>query len=271
MKYFLIRLLCGLMFLLVSSQGYGQFTEKLRSTRPGETVSPFIPGRNVFQLESGFIYGRASAGKDLPDVATLKNSTLLRWGVQRKVELGVAFDLQRDQYMLQDTFEYVTSGFRDIKVGLKYQMKRGSKYTPAIAFETSALLHFLEGQDHPRNFSPSFILMLSQPVTPRISMVGNIGFGWDNMDGNVTGKYSLHMQAALTDRLSLVVENHGRLSADALRTYFVSGISYHLKDYFAADIALGYDYYGQVHDVFFGLGFSWRFMKEYYYYQEYDQ
>ncbi len=272
MKYFLIRLFFGLILLMASSHSYGQFAEKLRSTRPGEAVSPFIPGRNVFQLESGFTYGRASGqGKDQPDIATLKNSTLLRWGVRRNIELGVAFDLQRDQYMLQDTFEYVTSGFRDVRVDLKYQMKRGSKYAPSIAFQTSALLHFLEGQNHPRSVTPSFLLSLSQPFSKRVSLLGNVGFDWSNMDGNITGKYALHLQSAITGRLSFVAENHGRLSGGSMRTYFISGISYNLKEDFEIDIALGYDYYDQVHDVFLGLGFSWRFMKEYYYYQEYDQ
>lgn len=270
MKYFFVRLVFGLMFILVSRHSYAQFTEKLRSTRPGEATSPFVTGRNVFQLESGFTYGSAGNNDQL-DIATLKNSTLLRWGLRRNFELGAAFDLQRDQFMLQDSFGYVTSGFRDVKMSLKYQMKQGTRYAPSIAFQTAAVLHFLEGQDHPRSFSPSFFLLLSQPLSSRVSMVGNIGFDWSNMEGNLTGRYALHLQAALTDRLSFVAENHGRLSADALGTHFISGISYHLKDDFEIDIGLGYDYYDQVHDVFLSLGFSWRFKKEYYYYQEYDQ
>src|SRR5690554_7553068 len=88
MKYFLIRLFFGLILLMASSHSYGQFAEKLRSTRPGEAVSPFIPGRNVFQLESGFTYGRASAqGKDQPDIATLKNTTFLRRSEEHTSEL----------------------------------------------------------------------------------------------------------------------------------------------------------------------------------------
>lgn len=270
MKYFLLRLAIGLMSILVSSHGYAQFTEKLRSTRPGEAVSPFITGRNVFQLESGFTYGRAS-GNNRHDVATLKNSTLLRWGLRKNFELDAAFDLQRDQFMLQDTFEYVTSGFKDVRVGLKYQMRQGSRNSPTIAFQASALLHFLEGQDHPRDFSPSFLLVLSQPLSSSISLVGNVGFDWNNLEGNLMGKYAIHLQASLTDRLNFVAENQGHLSADALRSYFISGISYNLKNDFEVDIGLGYEYYERTHDVFLGLGFSWRFMKEYYYYQEYEQ
>lgn len=271
MRYFLIRSILGLIFLLVSAQAYGQFTERLRSTRPGEAVSPFIPGRNVFQLESGFVYGRATAGEDRPDIATLKNSTLLRWGLRRNIELDLAFDLRRDQFMYQDTFEYVTSGFRDVKLGLKYQIGSGSKYTPAIAFQTSVLLHFLEGQNHPRSVSPSFLLLLSQPLSHKVSLLGNVGLDWSSIEGKTTGRYAVHFHAALSNRLSFVAENHGFLSGETLKTYFIAGISYDLKEDFEADISLGYDYYDHVHDVFLGLGFSWRFMKEYYYYQEYYQ
>lgn len=271
MKQLFIRLNLSLMFLLFFSTSYGQYMEKLRSERPGKAISPFIPGKNVFQLESGFIYNKATSRLSNPDVASLVNATLFRWGLLNNLELNAAVELKKDKVNYRDTLNYINSGFSDLQVGGKCQIINGTRFSPTIAFQASVLLNVINTPYNPKNAAPTFLIMMDQTLNEKLSFLANLGLAWDGNNGSPSGVYALNLGWKIKDGLNFMFENYGALANGALDIYFDSGLSYVLEEDFQVDFSLGYGYNDGLQDVFFAIGFSWRFMGDHYYYQEFAE
>lgn len=271
MRQFFIRPWLGLMFLFFISTSQAQYLEKLRSDRPGQAISPFVPGRNVFQLESGFGFNRGTSKMPEPDISSLFNSTFFRWGLLNNFEVNTTFELRRDNINFRDTLRYINSGLSNLQVGSKFQIINGTKFSPTIAFQASVLLNFLSNPYNPQNIAPSFVVIVDQKINEKTSLLTNLGIDWDGDNGNAMGKYALSLNLSINDKLDFMLENYGTLSAGNFNTYFDSGLSYYVGNDFQVDFSVGYDYNDKATGIFLATGFSWRFMGERYYYQEYAQ
>ena len=92
------QILVSVLILVQASLGYAQYTDKIVSGRPGQAISAQTPGKNVFQLETGFDHTGADWVGDVDsdwNQRAILNATLLRFGILDKLEIHSGWELCR--------------------------------------------------------------------------------------------------------------------------------------------------------------------------------
>lgn len=233
--------------LFLSFNMYGQDTlGVLTPDRPGFGDAVFITPKNNVMIETGYW---TENQKEAGAIHSIKrgiglNSTLLRYGVSKKMELRFDYSIWQEK---SDNEAYIT-GFQPARIGVKVALIENKGAIPAVTligmtgfpFSTSKVFRS-------KYINPSMELSFANPLTDWLTLCYNLGAAWDGENSNPAYYYALSLEMSLSDKFGCYIQGHGDSRKTDLpgdikqlkQSFAEGGIVFYPKKYIQLDISAG--------------------------------
>ena len=285
-----IQTLFVLILGIMSQISFAQFTDDINSNRPGRSMMAFSVGKSVFQTETGLHYVNEDHNTLDYKASGFMAEFDIRWGLFfEQLELIAEFQYQNDNYTsdlldknrsaLKKTlfffFYLIYDPFKNYeeKPNL-YSWKANHRFKwrqliPAVAVYGGANLNF---SDNPFNFAP---VGIEEPkVSPKAMIIAQNHFGsrWvlvTNVAYNKIGSefasidYILTLTRGFNSKWSGFIENQGYMGDYYSDGLFRMGAAYLFNKDMQIDASIGKNIKNTPSLFTGGIGFSWRFTKNY--------
>ena len=259
MRYTSMRSVLFLLCLCSSSPWlFGQTSEIIRSSRPGQSFTPYTVGNGVFQIQSGLNINDSeeSGGADRYGFFFV---TLGRFGITETIEVRTELQLARDRVAFQDVHA-ITSGLSAWSIGMRFNiLDPEDTRKPALGFQFDLNLNVASEDYKSEYISPKLLLLHSQSLSSRLGLTTNWGVIWNGNDAIPRGLYTLALTYAINDKWSLLLENYGEVEDGGFDSRFDTGIGYLLNSDLQLDLGAGYGKNDGIRDYFLDVGVSARF------------
>jgi len=285
-----IQTLFVLIFGITSQISFGQFTDEINSNRPGRSMMAFSVGKSVFQTETGLHYVNEDHKTLDYKASGFMAEFDMHWGLFfEQLELIAEFQYQNDSYT-SDVLDKNRSALKKTLFGAKYLIydpfknyeekpnlyswKANKKFKwrqliPAVAVYGGANLNFSDNQF---NFVP---VGIEEPkVSPKAMIIAQNHFGsqWvlvTNVAYNKIGSefasidYILTLTRGFNSKWSGFIENQGYMGDYYSDGLFRMGAAYLFNKDMQIDASIGKNIKNTPSLFTGGIGFSWRFTKNY--------
>ena len=281
-----------LLFILIVSfqNSFGQFTDDINSNRPGRSMMAFSVGKSVFQTEAGVHYVNEDHNLLGYKASGFMGEFDMRWGLLfEQLELIAEFQYQNDTYT-SDFIEKERSALKKTLFGAKYliydpfknyeekpnlyswkanQRFKWRQFIPAVAVYGGVNLNF---SDNPFNYAPETVE--ESLISPKAMIIAQNHFGsrWvlvTNVAYNKIGTdfasidYIITLTRGFNRQWSGFIENQGYSSDYYSDGLFRLGAAYLFNNNMQIDASVGKNIKDTPSLMTAGLGFSWRFVKNY--------
>ncbi len=267
-----------------------QFTDDINSNRPGRSMMAFSVGKSVFQTETGINYVNENHNTLDYKASGFMAEFDLRWGLFfEQLELIGEFQYQNDSYT-SNIIDKNRSALKKTLFGAKYLVydpfknyeEKPNLYSwkanhrfkwrqmiPAVAVYGGVNLNF---SDNPFNFAP---VDIEEPkISPKAMLIAQNHFGsrWvlvTNIAYNKIGTdfasidYILTLTRGFNKQWSGFIENQGFMGDYYSDGVFRMGAAYLFNKDMQIDASIGKNLKGTPNLFTGGIGFSWRFTKNY--------
>lgn len=233
-----------------------RFVREMETDRPDftEGTATIEPGR--FQLEFG--YTLTHNNDDFTDHAL--GESLLRIGLADRLELRLGWDgYGITRYDHNDD----ESGIRDTSLGFKYAILRDHPETPDISLIAS--LTFPTGARNQRadGIEGDLALALAMDLPRNLSLGMNVGAAYtsEDDDHDFEAFFSTALGFDIAEKLGGYIEYFGIMPEFSWHDdthYLNTGLTYALTPDLQLDARIGMGLNTDADDVFFGIGFSFR-------------
>jgi hypothetical protein len=275
--------------LLISTICTAQYTDEVNSNRPGKSMMAFSVGKNVFQTESGVNYISENHDKLKNNAKGYTADLALRWGLfKEELEFIAEIQYQKDTYQ---RFDVTTnrSALRQTTIGAKFlfydPFKKGpekpniyswkanhrfkwKQFIPAFSAYIGGNLNFNNENLFAYTskveaaFSPKIMAIAQNHFGDRTVLVTNliynkIGTDFASID------YILTVTHGINENWSVFLENQGYNGTYYSDGIFRLGTAYLLKKDMQFDASFGTSIKNTPGIYYGGLGFTWRFTKNY--------
>ena len=285
-----IQTLFVLILGIMSQVSFGQFTDEINSNRPGKSMMAFAVGKKIIQTEAGVTYVSEDHSLLNYEAKGFMGELAIRYGVWKE-ELEVIAEIQyQNDKLTSGAFEEKRSGFKQLTLGAKYLIydpfknyeEKPNLYSwkanhrfkwrqliPAVAVYGGANLNF---SDNPFNFAP---VGIEEPkVSPKAMIIAQNHFGsrWvlvTNVAYNKIGSefasidYILTLTRGFNSKWSGFIENQGYMGDYYSDGLFRMGAAYLFNKDMQIDASIGKNIKNTPSLFTGGIGFSWRFTKNY--------
>ena len=235
-----------------------QYSETIRTGRPGAAMGAFTVGHKVFQIQTGGNFGRMAwnANQKVPTTRTI---AVLRYGILERFEVSGVVAYSNKGLSELEHFESDQKGISAVQVGFRVNIRDGQDAGPNIGFQSRLKLNVLSEdfeQQHPANVS---VLAVTQKLGKKVVLGTNLGISWSgNDDSNPSGLYAVNLRTQIGKKIAVFVENFGVFKDQKIDTRFDTGLGYFVNNNFKLDASIGYGKNYGVEDYFVDFGFSWR-------------
>lgn len=271
MKCNMRRVLVSVLILVQATFGFAQYTEKIVSGRPGQAIASQTPGKNVFQLETGFDHAGANwtgfGNIDQPigmNKRALLNATLLRFGIFNKLEIHSGWEFRQDNWATDEGGSRFTSGMSFSSFGIRHNLIEGDGKKPSFAYQVSAKLNILADEYNDNSVQPHFIITSGMSLTDNLGLTLNTGMDFVDVGSN-SWIYIINLGYSLGDNLFTFVEMYGShrtsqmiIGPNNFAPKFDAGFGYFLNNDIQLDVLGGYAMVYDVEEYFVSIGLSWR-------------
>ena len=257
MKYMRLIIYTGILLAIINTV-QAQTSEVLRSSRPGQSFTPYTVGKNVFQIQSGLdINGFDDDG--VIDGSGVFFVLLGRYGITETIEVRTDFQLNNDRITSPDGKER-TNGLSAWNIGMRFNiLNPDNAKSPALGFQFDLNLN-ASGEDYKSEYiAPKLLLLHSQNLSNRLGLTTNWGVGWNGNSASPRGLYTLAFTYAIGTKWALLLENYGEVENGDYDTRFDTGIGYLLNNDVQLDVGAGYGHNDGIRDYFAEIGASIRF------------
>jgi hypothetical protein len=233
-----------------------QFNETIRADRPGQAISAFTAGQGIFQIQSGFDYFHSKSSSSTYGHGIL-NNTVIRYGLTEPFEVSAMVEYKTEAITMNDS-KTNANGLSALDLGMRYHIYTGIGLIPSIGFQLRARLPAL-GEDYKINdLAPRFILVTSQQLSEKLTLVTNWGASWNGNTSTPSGNYVFNLSFPFSNSLGAFVEMYGGLQQGDLSTNFDTGLAWLIKPDLQFDIYSGLGKNNGIQETFLSVGVSWR-------------
>ena len=235
-----------------------QTSEVIRSSRPGQSFTPYTVGTNVFQIQSGLNF---NGFEDDPqtDGNGLFFVALGRFGITENIEIRTDFQVNSDQTTTADGKER-TNGLSAWNIGMRFNiLNPENAKSPALGFQFDINLNASSSDYKSEYIAPKLLLLHSQNLSDRLGLTTNWGVAWNGNTASPRGFYTAAFTYAIGDKWSVLLENYGEIEDGDFDTRFDTGAAYLLNNDIQLDVGAGYGSNDGISDYFLDLGVSVRF------------
>lgn len=286
-----IKNLLFLSILITSSISYAQFTDEVNSNRPGKSMMAFSVGKTVIQAESGLNYIKEDHENLQYEAKGFNADLAIRWGFfKEELEIIGEFQYQNDSYS-QLGFETNRSGFRQMILGAKYLFYdpfknyeekpnlyswkanhrfKWRQFIPALAgyagcnfnLSDENLFNYAPASVIEPSFSPKAMIIAQNHFGTRTVLVTNLAY---NKIGTEFASidYILTLTRGINQNWSVFFENQGYNGKYYSDGVIRLGAAYLHEKNMQFDASLGTNIKSTPGIFYGGIGFTWRFTKNY--------
>jgi hypothetical protein len=242
--------------LTVSLSSQAQFSETIRTDRPGNAIRSFTVGQGIFQAQSGFEYFGSKANDSNYREGFL-NNTVMRFGLTEPFEINALVQYNTEM-IKENNFERNVYGLSALDVGMRYHIYTGKGLIPNIGFQFSTRLPVLADEYQIKDLAPRFIVVASQKLSETFTLITNWGAAWNGNDSAPRGTYVVNLSFPFNDKFGAFVETFGGLQRGSSTINFDTGIAWLVTNDLQLDLYGGYGKNLGVQNFFMSLGASWR-------------
>jgi len=253
--------------LLLAVAGGSARADTIVTDRPDQTESAGIVPRHAVQVESGFGFVRFDEA-GLRSETTAFPSTLVRYGLEPKIELRLGWDGYLDAKLDTGGIDSDTTGSGDTSLGAKLLLRDGARGGPALALLASATLPTGSRDFRSERLDPAARLIAAHTLSDRVGLGWNVGVqartaadGSGELDTHATGIYTVSLGIGLSERWGAFVESFGEapLSGPGGPAHSVdAGLTYRVRDNVQLDVSAGTGLNDRADDLLIGVGLSFR-------------
>ena len=236
--------------------------------RPDQTESALTVPRNFVQIEVG--WQAFQLQEDGNSIAVVEiPSTLVRYGLDERVELRFGWDGFVSQVLKTGNFESDEAGVGNMSLGAKVLIRneRGAAPQMALLFGTTLPTGSVFLREN--RMDPDIRLSLSNTLSERLSLGYNVGASWLTVPDGPNDKdqvsffdYTVALGIAIDDRWGAFVEAFGKIPGTATigsQNLVDGGVTYLARDNLQFDLFAGLGVSDAADDWLVGLGLSIRF------------
>ncbi len=279
-----------LVFLMVCQFQYAQFTDQINSNRPGKSQGAFSVGKTILQTEMGINYVSEKHKTRDYSANGFLGEIDFRYGLFfEQLEFSAEIQYQTDKYE-SDILNQNRSALKKTILGAKYlfydpfknyeekvnlySWKANNKFKwrqflPAVAIYGGANFNF---SDNPFNYAPKGF---EEPtVSPKVMLIAQNHFGtrwvmvtnvmYDKIATDLASiNYVVTITRGFNAKWSGFIENQGYFGDYYSDGVFRLGAAYLLKNNMQLDASFGKNIKDTPGLLTGGIGFSWRFEKNY--------
>lgn len=247
-----------IVILSVVPYSLSQYSETLRSDRPGQALGPNSVGENVLQFQPGIdYYSFLNLGN--PPQGILANSAI-RIGLTEKLELNAFVDYQYEQSKLDST-TFSLAGINNLFLGFRVNFVEQHGFIPTSGFQINLKIPKVSNDFGSEQLATNMVLMNSWNLPKGTSITTNWILSYDGNSIYPTGKYVFNFGFPVYRKWGAFIENYGQINDGLFETRFDGGVSYLLNQNFLFDLSAGFGNNLGVSDFFISSGISWRLVK----------
>lgn len=280
-----IKKLFILLIISCSVNCFSQFTDIINSNRPGESMTAYSVGKTVFQMEGGTYY--------IDEEHALLNNQIKGFGLNMDFRFG--YFLEELEFILNTGFQYdqyreplvneTRSGIKTLTFGAKYLIYDPFKnYEEKInihswkannKFKWRSLLPAVSGYagvnfnigdtynfaDEPV-YGPKIMIITQQHLNPHVVFITNFFYN-DFLSDYKNYGFVATLTYGFNQRWSCFIEDKGIQGDYYADNIFSFGAAYLIKQNIQIDASIGRNFKDTPEIIFGGIGFSWRFDKNY--------
>jgi hypothetical protein len=247
-----------IILMLMGGQTFGQYSETIRTARPGQAFGPYTTGKKIFQLQTGLNFNQSTNGESNLDISGFNYLLSLRYGITEIFEVRSTFRINSDK-IVTNNLDSVASGLSALFIGIRFNiLNNADTKKPSLGFQANVNLNTLSSDFNPNHPEPVMLLLHSQNLTDWLSLTTNWGILWSGDDADPTGLYTINLSFPVSKKVGGFVENYGFLSDRHIDIYFDTGIGYLVNNDLLLDISAGYGKNKGLSGYFIDFGVSWR-------------
>ena len=226
-----------------------QFSNSIRTGRPGVSIGPFTVGRQLFQIQSGI----SAFGNNISGSSNILNTDhVLRLGLTETFEVSTLIEVQKH---LQEN----VSGLNNFALGFRYNFAHKPKgLIPAIGLQTRFRVPVLSADYSIKKTVPIVTLVTHHSLPKNISFNMNFGYTLDGNSLDPTYSYIFNLSFPITSKWSGFIENYGRNTLGKIYNFYDGGFAYLLNNDLQLDLYGGIGNNYNTLDYFASAGISWR-------------
>ena len=258
--------------------------ELIAPDRPGFGDAVSIVGQGQLQLETGFQLEQSANNVRFKRVISL-NSTLLRYGINDRVEARFDYNLLRNSFGFTSTGKEVSDfteiGLAPCRLGLKANILKNKGIIPELTFISMLGLPWATTSGfRSAGVSPDLQLSFSNGINNIMSICYNLGLNWDGSSANPQNYYAISAEFCFKDKIGTYIQARGATQKEFigvnnnvtyLSTFYTeAGVMFYPKYNMQIDLSGGLKVgefrsdniqIGNYNYFFFTAGFSYNFAK----------
>jgi len=244
--------MCICLFMMSEEKLFGQTLSPIQTDRPDQTECPAIVPKGYFQMENGMSYENEN-----DDVRSYcLPSSLLKFGINNKVELRLITELLYTRYQLKNNF-----GISPLTLGFKVKLSEENGIVPQASFIGHLASPNLASHDLKTSyFAPSFRFVMSNTLSKKVTLGYNLGAEWEGETAEPTFIYTITTGFSLSQKAGAYIEAFGFIPQKNKAEHKVDGgFTYLVSDNFLLDISSGIALEKHEWEYYISAGFSFRF------------
>lgn len=243
----------GLMLVGAANTITAQYSETIRSDRPGQANSSYSIGKGMLQVQSGIDF---EENQILPTTWTnLKSNTVVRYGVGERIDINGSVDVARQKNSQTGIEKWHPMFFHSWTLGTRVNFLEGKGAVPAVAVQASVFGPFrgLGLQD----VGATMLLSATETLSKRFSLLVNLGVT-DIGYASRRVFYVVNLGYSISPKLSTYIENYGNVWFGTLVNRWDGGFAYLLRNNLQLDLYGGLGRNSSLVDYLVSGGVSWR-------------
>jgi len=234
-----------------------QYSESIRTGRPGQSIGPFSVGAKTLQLQTGLTYGYYKESETDFENQYLSETTVLRYGFNELFEVSTAWQYTHNGLNDLDLSEGISAS----QVGLRFHISDGNDgLIPATAFQYRIRINALSRDFKSSHISSKAVLAFRHRLSNQLSLISNFGIVWNGNNSLPKGIYTISFNFPISNKIGGFVESYGQYEDDTFETGIDTGIGYLINNHLQLDLSAGINTIKKdLKDYFIDLGISWRF------------
>ncbi len=249
-KFFLIG------FTLLTWQSvYAQYSPTIRSIRPGASVGTYTIGKNVFQVQTGLLFGNKE-GLGL-DQNTIFFKNVFRYGITERIELSAVLNWRKNMPddPVIDAIE--VKGISNLRIGGRINLvNKKTGFFRAMGINGRIWIKPPEENFQAENLGSRIVVAAGFAFPQKWKMVLNTGLIWQGNNDKPTSLYALRFLYGLNKSFGFILESYG--TTDRWEPDFGAGVYYFIENDVKLDLQVGFLGEKEIDNRFIELGVSWR-------------
>lgn len=241
--------------ILISKLAFGQFSETIKTARPGQAIGAFTIGKNVLQFQQGIELNGYLGLKNRPK--TYITNHVVRYGVSENIEMSALVDYQSQQLKF-DTISSDLTGLSNLHFGFRVHLTDQVGWLPATCFQMRLKMPNVSNEYGASRLAPVMVFVANWSLPQNMSLATNWVLSYNGNNQNPTGKYVLNFGFPVFKKISGFIENYGQVSEGVAESRFDGGFAYLLNNNVQFDLSAGYGQNNAIEDYFISTGISWR-------------